>query len=468
MPLILVPATEVGSFLTTISNTLHCDLRLDESSRHRGLLVGFPNEDLPRPRYLGISDSKKMFAAFETSIPKNMDDHEDSTGRSFEEWKKKIEAVFEATRNKNKRSKAKKQRQRVLTKTDWARQLRRLQRYLGLRESNFSEKKGAYRKAQTAEEQNAISNARALAREDVSPPNIDVFEPPLHPFDSNVVFVCIDVEVNERQHSQITEIGVASLDAACLAGVPPGKNAVDWHDKIQGRHFIIKEFAHVRNSQYVTSCPDRYEAQFGVSEVIPLADAPGIVKSCFVHTDTEGKPRPVVLVGHDIESDILYLRQLEIDLPTLPDVLEVLDSATLYRTMRRQENNTSLANVLYYFGIAGWNLHNAGNDAGYTLQALLSIAVQSISGEVKTPTLEEQMEKAKENAMERVKENAEEWSMAEAKGVEEEDDCDDDVDSDNGGVPLEVDSPPSSSAKKVADSTAEPKDTKNSAGQQLD
>ena len=39
--------------------------------------------------------------------------------------------------------------------------------------------------------------------------------------------------------------------------------------------------------------------------------------------------------------------------------------------------STSLGAILYDFDQTAWNLHNAGNDARYTLQSMLAIAVRN-------------------------------------------------------------------------------------------
>ena len=51
----------------------------------------------------------------------------------------------------------------------------------------------------------------------------------------------------------------------------------------------------------------------------------------------------------------------------------------MYRSLKREQNPRSLGSVLADLDIMGWNLHNAGNDAAYTLQAMLAIAVKAIT-----------------------------------------------------------------------------------------
>ena len=75
---------------------------------------------------------------------------------------------------------------------------------------------------------------------------------------------------------------------------------------------------------------------------------------------------------------------------------------------------------MYAFDVPAWNLHNAGNDARYTLQALLAICVREAgergSMEVVKRREEEKIERvmeAREEARRRVLEEAEGWSEGE-------------------------------------------------------
>jgi len=46
--------------------------------------------------------------------------------------------------------------------------------------------------------------------------------------------------------------------------------------------------------------------------------------------------------------------------------------------MTRDVNPRNLGTVLAELDIIGWNLHNAGNDAAYTLQAMVKIAIKHL------------------------------------------------------------------------------------------
>ena len=180
-----------------------------------------------------------------------------------------------------------------------------------------------------------------------------------------MVFVCVDIESFERSHSQITEIGISTLDTNDLAGFAPGSGGKDWIAKIRSRHFRIKEYVHLVNKDFVIGCADKFE--FGKSEFISIHEAPTVVASCFrppfsghVTTEVQAETkRKIVLVGHDTKTDINYLRDLGYDLGNLLSLLEVLDTSELYRALTYDSQARGLGNMLCDLELTGWHLHNA-------------------------------------------------------------------------------------------------------------
>ena len=208
------------------------------------------------------------------------------------------------------------------------------------------------------------------------------------------VLIAIDVESNERSSNQITEIGISTVDTRELAGIAPDAHGSAWRDKIRSRHFRIKEYAHVQNTEFVRGNPSDF--RFGTSEFVSLGDAPAAIATCFrapfsgpVHpqdstTDdqTDGGLRKIVLVGHDFSNDIRYMRNLGYDVKNLSNLSKhspILDTQGLYRMMTKAKDSPGLNSILYDLDIVGWSLHNAGNDARYTMEALLGIVVKRAS-----------------------------------------------------------------------------------------
>lgn len=87
-----------------------------------------------------------------------------------------------------------------------------------------------------------LAELEAEAALRVPPPPINPSKPPTFAFDSEVVFVCIDVEAYEKDNSKITEIGVSTLDSKDLEGIPPGHAGREWCSMIRARHFRYRPF----------------------------------------------------------------------------------------------------------------------------------------------------------------------------------------------------------------------------------
>ncbi len=273
---------------------------------------------------------------------------------------------------------------------------------------------------------------------------IDITQPVPYPFHDCPVFVCVDIEAFERNQSLITEVGVATLDTLDLTGVAPGSNGRNWHSKIRARHFRILEYANLKNTDFVNGCPDRFE--FGKSEFISKTHAPSFLADCFRHQHTEEsnpmgpstyggtghstgpQKRNIILVGHDTNQDIQYMHKLGYNPLNLSNILEILDTAALFRAWKHELQSRSLGNIMYEFEMAGWNLHNAGNDAVYTLWIMLAIALRDAEmrgsktlQKQRDETQKEKMQTAVQETIVRVMEENEGWSSE---------------DGDDGGVPV--------------------------------
>jgi len=147
--------------------------------------------------------------------------------------------------------------------------------------------------------------------------------------------------------------------------VAPGQHGVKWRPVIRSRHFRIREYAHLRNTEYVEGDPAAFCKEFGKSEFITLAEAPAAIATCFRPPySAPGLPilnnvdkslssdskRTLVLVGHDITNDIRYLRSLGYDVTNLSD-LATIDTAILYRALMHEWNPKSLGGLMVEFDI---------------------------------------------------------------------------------------------------------------------
>ncbi|KAK9236644.1 ribonuclease H-like domain-containing protein [Lipomyces kononenkoae] len=180
--------------------------------------------------------------------------------------------------------------------------------------------------------------------------------------DKKMVFISVDIEVYELNHNCVTEIGVAVLDLR-------KGNTKDV--KPVGRHLRVKEYMHLKNGKFVEDASEKFE--FGTSEILTLKQSAEEVKKIF----EEYKDR-AIFVGHDGANDVRYLRQLGVE---LPEELPMVDTLTLWKINHGEDEQSTLGRLLMEYDIRSWNLHNAGNDAYYTVQVLMAMCVSEAGKE---------------------------------------------------------------------------------------
>lgn len=436
-----VPASEVQTLLAeaTRASGQHCEFPAGRAAA--GFRIEFSSSE-PRPRYLGVSATRNDFDAMPGYVPASdgvngawsLAKHGDD--RSLKAWQAKLEEGLLAAKQKKNKNKTYAQNKRVASKQQWCRQLRRSQRYLGLRAANAKEAKGATVKTQV--EIDALLQANAV-EDPEHPPELDLEKPPQFAFDQDVVFVSIDLEAHETMQTMITEVGIATLDTRDLQEIAPGKCAEKWRSLIKYRHFRMQEWLHHINGRFITGCPDRFEKDFGQSEVIRMDEINKVTRMCckspfpvtaadraavdatIRQSNQAYEQRKIVLVGHNFDSDVDYLKRAGLEILKIGGLIEVLDTSMIHRALIHENNPTSLSGVLGICNIAGWNLHNAGNDAGYTLQALLAMAVDHLANP-EHRKLEEQHVSRRETAInlagQREDTDFQEWLLADRDGAQ--------------------------------------------------
>jgi hypothetical protein len=106
-----------------------------------GFNIDFANDGSPRPRYLGKSadheDAKDLKDSVPSSSYRPHDEinSEQPTNSSLAAFKKKIELLMEQDKKKKELQKGKKAAERHEKQQGWVRSIKRVQRYLGLREA---------------------------------------------------------------------------------------------------------------------------------------------------------------------------------------------------------------------------------------------------------------------------------------------------------------------------------------------
>jgi hypothetical protein len=364
--LVLVRESQVDTLLGEINSRLKLGLKITASQRREGFISRFPDHPDCRPRYLGRSCSRDDYDNMLRNAPDSSfrPAGEPSQGPpdsgTLEQFKKMMEELWDVQKKKkDNASRAKRQQDRMGKQMSMVDQFKRSQRYLGLRSAEAVRQNGTLQ-------------------------TIDPSFPAPFAFEKSAVFVCVDVESYERAHYKITEIGIATLDTRDLVGVAPGEDGVAWRQKIKGRHFRINENRHLVNHEFVPGHPDGFD--FGESTFIDLKDAPVRVAACFnppfglhaSNTDVDdisnllqtldlSEKRNIIFLGHDTLGDVRYLQQLGYDPMKVENIIEAMDTAKIYQAWRRDSQPTSLGRILVDFDIIGWKLHNAGNDAMYTV-----------------------------------------------------------------------------------------------------
>ncbi|KAE8355204.1 hypothetical protein BDV28DRAFT_129498 [Aspergillus coremiiformis] len=361
----LVPTAQVRRFFREINHVMPCNLALSGD----GLVLPFHKEGFPQPVFIGRSTCREDKDRLESQIPTSSEWIRPPPGMdeqylAFEEM---IETAWDTTRNKRNPSKAK-QQLRYQNQRRLFESLRRTQSYLGLHSG------------ETDDMVDGTSWEKGNQQPIPGPPQpLRMDKPAPFPFWKEPVFISIDVESNERHHKQITEVGISTLDTLDLVGTSPADDGARWRTKIQSRHLRVEEYAHHVNRDFVAGCPGSFD--FGTSEWVSANDLAAVVQASFeipsaAAEHTDGR-RHLVLVGHAITGDVQYLRQIGVRMPEdTIQFIDTVDTAEFFRVIRDEKTTRKLGDLLQEFNITGWHLHNAGNDARYTMEVMLCMILE--------------------------------------------------------------------------------------------
>jgi len=164
-------------------------------------------------------------------------------------------------------------------------------------------------------------------------------------------YLSLDIEAWEQDHDKIIEVGWAVAQWQ-----PDGQ---EWHTT--GVHLIVQEFMHLRNGLRVADHRDHYN--FGQSQILPLKKCMQRLKQTLKQCD--------VLVGHAAASDEKFLRSYGISFSGKP----VLDTQVIAKSVMTTTDHVRLSRILDHLNIEHVHLHNAGNDAYYTMDAFLKMCL---------------------------------------------------------------------------------------------
>ncbi|KAJ7068364.1 hypothetical protein C8F01DRAFT_1117896 [Mycena amicta] len=184
----------------------------------------------------------------------------------------------------------------------------------------------------------------------------------------NGTWIAVDFEEWERDHTVILEFGYAQVHFA----------SQQEHERTA--HYTLQSTAHYRNGLYVKDNRHRYH--FGQTTSLANSAALKTTVADLLHAAQERGP--VFLVFHDYSQDIKTLKRLEApiedivyDLPVVPPTqgLFAVDTGHLFGALigdgsANRRGLTQLCNHLKVDAADETTLHNAGNDAQFTLLAL--------------------------------------------------------------------------------------------------
>ncbi|KAL8670541.1 MAG: hypothetical protein Q9168_004920 [Polycauliona sp. 1 TL-2023] len=331
---------------------------------------------------------------------------------NFQAFRKEMELKDRVKQRKAEEQSAVKRLQRFANQNEWRHQVKRTQGYLGLHtmRNPISEPAAAV----VPDIQNLSISGPAFEKGSVLP-GTDGLEPQRANPESWVLFVSVDVEAFEYNQRLITEVGISTLDTKALVGIQPGVRGSNWVGKIRSHHFRVREHGHLLNKDHVEGCPGKFD--FGESGWISIKDVSKVLEE-YCHparVSHSCETYKVVLVGHDVSADIRYFNKIGLDIVEF--FSDCIDTSNLYKALNRDNRQYSLSALLLRYGIAARNLHNAGNDARFTLYVMVAIALDHFQSKKSAEYWEieklKRMEAASEMAKAKVDAELEGWSTSE-------------------------------------------------------
>ncbi|KAG0249616.1 hypothetical protein BG011_009094 [Mortierella polycephala] len=173
-------------------------------------------------------------------------------------------------------------------------------------------------------------------------------------------FISVDIESFESDHSKILEIGW-SIWALSV-------------NKFVDKHYAISNFRHLKNGKYVADRRDRF--MFGDTVWATLKESIAAFQDTLEAAAGRNAQGLFALIAHDMSSDEGYLRKMGVQFPSGMIKFDTVDM----NAARVGDANckTGLGKLLDELGIDNYCLHNAGNDAHYTLELFLKLTRNNI------------------------------------------------------------------------------------------
>lgn len=166
---------------------------------------------------------------------------------------------------------------------------------------------------------------------------------------AGVTYLAVDVEAWERDSTKVLEVGLAWVSAAGLT--------------VHCRHLIVTDHLCYHNGEFVAD--NRAHFNFGCSEYVELSELNALLAHAVDEIATDGD---VYLVGHSIMGDLRWLEGQGVDLGTRH--LTICDVGQAHQARSHALQLTKLQKMMDELGMDYCDLHNAGNDAFYSVEVL--------------------------------------------------------------------------------------------------
>lgn len=178
-----------------------------------------------------------------------------------------------------------------------------------------------------------------------------------------ILFAAIDFEYLSNLKQDLSQnlnsqIGIAILDTKDLISSPP-QDAISTYNFVTG------------SPSYCAATTKKF--LFGEKIPIHQRDILSNLESLIPRT------RNIVLVGHHVANELRILQHLHFDLHT--SIVGILDTKKIVSTMLPNISQT-LSSILSELQCPFQNLHVAGNDAYFTLRAILLLVIRSYTDEM--------------------------------------------------------------------------------------
>lgn len=206
------------------------------------------------------------------------------------------------------------------------------------------------------------------------------------------IFISIDCEAlrfptSTLANGTVIEIGITVFDPESFEPALIDATPEDWLAKFKcADYFILHDRENGRQGKRFRS---EAEFCFGSSTMIRNDDAAKVMRRICMNplelhraanfdVDIQDVGREIVLVGHAFINEVAYLRKLGYDTKH-----EVKGAATVDTQLLASESKgqrAGLGRLLHCLGIKATNTHNGGNDAAYTLLALVMMTMRHVHG----------------------------------------------------------------------------------------